>query len=292
MSTPIRQWLKTATSYHDDTRLRLRTRRGVCGTVLRRPAARSLSGRILAVLALRVCLALLPLSSLCIVRARSGRFCPRLTLQSRHGGVAIRVNFTCTIAHSLPRCRRASSSSPQPPDSIAFTEGHTLPNPRQCSSRWILQKYPIAPWHHGCYTGFPGHPECDGYMSQELQGNHTQTGTSPHNGLRRAVALAPCWRVVCVSRAWPPLANRGAGSGKVAQWMGGWVGVCGHRSGGVPDCRLVPYRAVFLCFLGCRPSVVLLCCLGVPHPSTVLPTTAVQDARLAASCRWDCSRIL
>jgi hypothetical protein len=74
-----------------------------------------------------------------------------------------------------------------------------------------------------CYTGFPGHPECDGYMSQELQGNHTKTGTRPHNGLGRAVALAPCWRVVCVWRAWRPLTNRGAGSGKVDGWMGGRV---------------------------------------------------------------------
>ncbi len=47
----------------------------------------------------------------------------------------------------------------------------------------------------------PGHPECDGYMSQKLQGNHTKTGTRPHNGLGRAVALAPWWRVVCVWRA-------------------------------------------------------------------------------------------
>ena len=142
-----------------------------------------------------------------------------------------------------------------------------------------------------CYTGFPGHPECDGYMSQELQGNHTKTGTRPHNGLTRAVALAPCWRVVCVWRAWPPLDQSRCRVGQ-----GGWV------DGSVwVDTTLEGFQIAVLFHIGqsfcvsldAGPlSLFVVCCLmSVPHPSTVLPTTAaVQDARLAASCRWDCSR--
>ena len=143
-----------------------------------------------------------------------------------------------------------------------------------------------------CYTGFPGHPECDGYMSQELQGNHTKTGTRPHNGLGRAVALAPCWRVVCVWRAWRPLTNRGAGSGKVD----GWTGRCGWtplwRGSRLQSCSISGSLSVF----PWMPALCRCCCvLSDERPTSahcaVLPTTAaVQDARLAASCRWDCSR--
>ena len=118
-----------------------------------------------------------------------------------------------------------------------------------------------------CYTGFPGHPECDGYMSQELQGNHTKTGTRPHNGLTRAVALAPCWRVVCVWRAWPPLDQSSCRVGQ-GGWVDGSVWVDTTLEG-FPDCSLVPYRAVFLCFLGCRPSVVVCCVLSDECPTSV-----------------------
>ena len=118
-----------------------------------------------------------------------------------------------------------------------------------------------------CYTGFPGHPECDGYMSQELQGNHTQnrhqTAQRPHTCSSAGPLLEGGMRLACMAPPWPiEVPGR-------ARWMGGRVGVGGHHSGGVPDCRLVPYRAVFLCFLGCRPSVVVCCVLSDECPTSV-----------------------
>jgi len=115
--------------------------------------------------------------------------------------------LTQVIYHAQPGrdTDNPSSSTPSAPDNLATHPPNRAPYftewSRQCSPRWILQNYPIAPqWQptrvvlalQRCNTR---HPCCPSEMrwvheSPDLQGNHTQTGTRPHNGLRHAVALA------------------------------------------------------------------------------------------------------
>ena len=105
-----------------DNHLRLRTRQGVVVALSYGGGRRhgpyrigywwlSLSGSVWL---------LLPLSSSCIVRARSalGDFAPSDAAIS-NGGVAIRVNFTCTHCPQLATLRTSQFLLPQPPDSIA-----------------------------------------------------------------------------------------------------------------------------------------------------------------------------